>query len=224
MLGERGLWYKMSTLDHSMRVPLVMAGPGIVHGVSPEPARWSTCCRPCSIGRHRRGRRWAWTSTAVRWSLQQQVRRPTRRDGARRILRGGLGAPDLHDSAWPVEVRPVRYRPSDAVRHGRRPRRAAESCRDPSYAEVEAAFAAEVRERWDRPRFVRTSCFPADAPRRARRHVGRPSGRLGLSAGAMPPRSTSATIWIGPWLRRPHVPADRRRNRPELTAASERGV
>ena len=37
MLGERGLWYKMSTLDHSMRVPLVMAGPGIVHGVSPEP-------------------------------------------------------------------------------------------------------------------------------------------------------------------------------------------
>ena len=37
VLGERGLWYKMSTLDHSMRVPLVMAGPGIVHGVSPEP-------------------------------------------------------------------------------------------------------------------------------------------------------------------------------------------
>ena len=34
MLGERGLWYKMSTLDHSMRVPLVMAGPGIVHGVA----------------------------------------------------------------------------------------------------------------------------------------------------------------------------------------------
>ena len=37
MLGERGLWYKMSTLDHSMRVPMVMAGPGIAHGTSPEP-------------------------------------------------------------------------------------------------------------------------------------------------------------------------------------------
>ncbi len=107
MLGERGLWYKMSTLDHSMQVPLVMAEPGIVQGV----AGTLLVGRPAADharlgGTGSSGRRWAWTSTAVRWSPQLSRDRPWR-DGARRILRGGLGASDLHDSAWPVEVRPL---------------------------------------------------------------------------------------------------------------------
>ena len=37
MLGERGLWYKMSFFDHSARVPLVIAGPGIVAGTVDSP-------------------------------------------------------------------------------------------------------------------------------------------------------------------------------------------
>ncbi|MEM7536490.1 MAG: choline-sulfatase [Chloroflexota bacterium] len=36
MLGERSLWYKMNFFEHSARIPLVMAGPGIVQGTVPN--------------------------------------------------------------------------------------------------------------------------------------------------------------------------------------------
>ena len=40
MLGERGLWYKMNFFEHSGRVPMIMAGPGIANG---------TVDTPCSL-------------------------------------------------------------------------------------------------------------------------------------------------------------------------------
>lgn len=36
MLGERGLWYKMTVFEHAARVPLVIAGPTVVEGTAPN--------------------------------------------------------------------------------------------------------------------------------------------------------------------------------------------
>ncbi|MEM9776727.1 MAG: choline-sulfatase [Chloroflexota bacterium] len=36
LLGERSLWYKMSFYERAVRIPLIMAGPGIAQGIVPN--------------------------------------------------------------------------------------------------------------------------------------------------------------------------------------------
>ncbi|MEL6690396.1 MAG: sulfatase/phosphatase domain-containing protein, partial [Pseudomonadota bacterium] len=147
MLGERGMWFKMSFLEHSARIPLVIAGPGVAQGAD------DTLCSLIDllptltdigggVDRYAQpiGGRSIWPACQGN-SFEGEVigeycaecaGAPVFmiRRGDLKYIHCDLDPPQLFDlAADPQEVRNV--------------------AADPAYAEAAAAFAAEVLERWD---------------------------------------------------------------------------
>ncbi len=115
MLGERGLWYKMSYFEHACRIPLIVRAPGGSRRVH-DRRRTSGCStsrRHCSTSPESTCRR-SWTGRAV-----LAVDRRSGGSGAnrgRRVPRRGSRRTDLHDPSRTVEVRLVAARRRTAVR------------------------------------------------------------------------------------------------------------
>ncbi|WP_282150821.1 choline-sulfatase [Ruegeria atlantica] len=149
MLGERGLWYKMNFFEHSARVPLVMAGPGVVVGTTQNAVSLVDLLptfidigggNEAMIGEPIDGRslmplargEYDPVDEAIGEYCAEMTGYPVImiRRGPLKYIHCDSDPPQLYDlNADPLETKNV--------------------ATDPDYADAAARFAAEVAERWD---------------------------------------------------------------------------
>ncbi len=152
MLGERGLWYKMNFFEHSARVPLIMAGPGIVQ---------RTVRNACSLVDI--------LPTMLDFAATTGIAKPTLGqpvDG-RSLLPLAAGGSDDVDEAFGEYCAEMTSHPVFMIRRGKYkyihcdidppmlfdleadPAERINLAADPKLAQVAAGFSAEVRQRWN---------------------------------------------------------------------------
>lgn len=149
MLGERGLWYKMTFFEHSARVPLIMSGPGIMSGCV------KNACSLIDV---------LPTLVDIGGGGDDLYGEPV--DG-RSLLTLAHGHDDPLDEAigeycaemtpWPVYMirrGSLKYihceqDPPQLFDLSQDPWELVNLARDPAYASAAQSFSQEVRERWD---------------------------------------------------------------------------
>ncbi|WP_189443782.1 choline-sulfatase, partial [Salinicola rhizosphaerae] len=152
MLGERGLWFKMSPFEGSSRVPLMMAGPGIAPGRIDDPVSsldvnatladlvgidltaiepWTDGESLLPLTRGERRETPVYMEYAAEGTYAPLV---TIRQGRYKFNHCELDPPQLFD----LETDPMEQR---------------NLAEDPDHAELLADFQRQCRERWDMTRF-----------------------------------------------------------------------
>ena len=149
MLGERGLWYKMNFFEHSARVPLILAGPGVACGSAPN------ACSLIDL---------LPSFLEIAGGAPEMLAEPV--DG-RSLMPLARGEPNPADEAigeycaemtpWPVFMirrGPLKYihceaDPPQLYDLSRDPQERTNRAADPDYAGAARDFAAEAARRWD---------------------------------------------------------------------------
>ena len=149
MLGERGLWYKMNFFEHSARVPLVFAGPGVEQGAA------SNACSLIDL---------LPTFIDIAGGDESILGEPIDGRSLMPLARGEADPIDEAIGEYCAEMTPY---PVFMIRRGglkyihcdpdpaqlydldKDPQEKHNVAQDPEYLDIASAFAKEVSERWD---------------------------------------------------------------------------
>ncbi len=149
MLGERGLWYKMNFFEHSARIPLVMAGPGIAVGAAQNAVSLVDLLPTfIDIG--------GGDETMIGEPIDGRSLMPLAR-GAEDPVDEAIGEYCAEMTGYPVIMirrGPLKYihcdsDPPQLYDLSADPMETKNLVSDPSYSDAKTRFAAEVAERWD---------------------------------------------------------------------------
>ncbi len=149
MLGERGLWYKMNFFEHSARIPLVMAGPGIAVGAAQNAVSLVDLLPTfIDIG--------GGDETMIGEPIDGRSLMPLAR-GEDDPVDEAIGEYCAEMTGYPVIMirrGPLKYihcdsDPPQLYDLSADPMETKNLASDPSYSDAKTRFAAEVVERWD---------------------------------------------------------------------------
>ncbi|MEL6767115.1 MAG: choline-sulfatase [Pseudomonadota bacterium] len=166
MLGDRGLWYKMTFFEPSARVPLIMAGPGVSAGSSGTPCSLVDLLPTfLEIGGVESGTVGMPIDGRSLWAEAQ---------GAGETAGEAIGEYCAELASHPVfMIRRGRFKyihcdvdPPQLFDLETDPEELANLANDPAHAETAAAFAAEVNGRWD-SEAIRQNVIATQKQRRA---------------------------------------------------------
>ncbi len=152
MLGERGLWYKMSFLEGSARVPLMISAPGIETGLDLTPvSNIDVCPTLCDLAGVDMSEIAPWTTGESLVPLGRGQRRES--PVAMEYAAEGSYAPlvALRDGRW--KYTRCQLDPEQLFDLEADPHELTNLADDPAHAETLARLRAEADRRWDLDRF-----------------------------------------------------------------------
>ncbi|MBY6004995.1 choline-sulfatase [Salipiger bermudensis] len=151
MLGERGLWFKMSFFEGSSRVPMMIAAPGLEPGLSETPvSNIDVCPTVCDLAGVSMDEVMPWTAGETLVPVAKGAPRgPVAIEYAAEASYAPLVA--LRDGDW--KYTRCNLDPEQLFNLASDPHELTNLADDPAHAETLARFQAMADERWDLERF-----------------------------------------------------------------------